>query len=78
MTDREDFPALDVLLVEDDEGDVLMTREAFEFYELRNPLHVVSDGVQALEFLRLHRPVRRRPAAGDDPARRQPAPAERP
>jgi CheY-like chemotaxis protein len=43
---------LDVLLVEDDEGDVLMTREAFEFYKLRNQLHVVSDGEQALQFVR--------------------------
>ncbi|WP_433803203.1 response regulator [Actinomycetospora sp. CA-084318] len=43
---------IDVLLVEDDEGDVLMTREAFEHHKLRNTLHVVSDGVEALEFLR--------------------------
>ena len=52
MTDRDKMQPLDVLLVEDDEGDVLMTREAFEFYKLRNPLHVVSDGEQALKFLR--------------------------
>src|ERR1700742_2805883 len=46
-------PALiDVLLVEDDPGDVLMTREAFEHHKLRNQLHVVSDGVEALSFLR--------------------------
>jgi CheY-like chemotaxis protein len=64
MTDREDFPALDVLLVEDDEGDVLMTREAFEFYKLRNPLHVVSDGVQALEFLRRTGPFADAPRPG--------------
>jgi CheY-like chemotaxis protein len=38
--------------VEDDEGDVLMTREAFEFYKIRNRLHVVTDGEQALAFLR--------------------------
>jgi CheY-like chemotaxis protein len=43
---------VDVLLVEDDDGDVLMTREAFEHYKLRNRLHVVSDGEQALQFLR--------------------------
>jgi CheY-like chemotaxis protein len=51
-----DYPAdikpIDVLLVEDDEGDVLMTREAFDFYKIRNTLHVVSDGEQALQFLR--------------------------
>ncbi|MET0789010.1 MAG: response regulator [Cellulomonas sp.] len=43
---------IDVLLVEDDPGDVLMTREAFEDNKLRNRLSVVSDGVSALEFLR--------------------------
>jgi CheY-like chemotaxis protein len=43
---------IDVLLVEDDDGDVLMTREAFEHHKLRNQLHVVPDGVEALAFLR--------------------------
>jgi CheY-like chemotaxis protein len=43
---------VDVLLVEDDEGDVLMTREAFEHFKIANHLHVVSDGDQALAFLR--------------------------
>ncbi|WP_036554122.1 response regulator [Nocardiopsis sp. CNT312] len=41
-----------MLLVEDDPGDVLMTKEAFEEHDLGNRLHVVSDGVQALRFLR--------------------------
>ncbi|PTR28755.1 two-component system response regulator [Rhodococcus sp. OK519] len=43
--------AIDVLLVEDDPGDELMTREAFEFNKVRNNLHVVRDGEQALDFL---------------------------
>jgi CheY-like chemotaxis protein len=43
---------VDVLLVEDDPGDVLMTREAFEHHKLRNKLHVVADGVEAIQFLR--------------------------
>ncbi|MCU1591066.1 MAG: response regulator, partial [Frankiales bacterium] len=43
---------IDVLLVEDDPGDVLMTREAFEDHKLANTLHVVSDGVEAMAFLR--------------------------
>jgi len=42
---------VDVLLVEDDPGDVLMTREAFEHHRIRNHLHVVNDGEQALQFL---------------------------
>ena len=52
MADRDGLKPVDVLLVEDDEGDVLMTREAFEFYKIRNPLHVVTDGERALQFLR--------------------------
>ncbi|MBE7698927.1 response regulator [Oerskovia sp. Sa1BUA8] len=43
---------IDVLLVEDDPGDVLMTREAFEDHKVTNRLSVVSDGVSAMAFLR--------------------------
>jgi CheY-like chemotaxis protein len=43
---------VEILLVEDDPGDVLMTREAFQDYKLRNQLHVVNDGVDAMSFLR--------------------------
>ncbi len=52
MPDESDFEIVDVLLVEDDEGDVLMTREAFEHYKIRNKLHVVTDGEQAIQFVR--------------------------
>jgi CheY-like chemotaxis protein len=43
---------IDVLLVEDDPGDVVLIKEAFEHNKLRNALHVVSDGVEAVDFLR--------------------------
>ena len=43
---------IEVLLVEDDPGDVLMTKEAFEDYKLKNQLHVVNDGSEAMAFLR--------------------------
>ena len=43
---------IEVLLVEDDPGDVLMTQEAFEEHKVGNRLHVVPDGVEALRFLR--------------------------
>jgi CheY-like chemotaxis protein len=52
MTENGECQPVDVLLVEDDPGDVLMTKEAFEHYKLRNVLHVVTDGEQALQFLR--------------------------
>jgi CheY-like chemotaxis protein len=45
-----------VLLVEDDPGDVLMIREAFEENKVRNELHVCSDGEDALVFLRQEGP----------------------
>jgi CheY-like chemotaxis protein len=47
-----DSDCIDVLLVEDDPGDVLLIEEAFEFNKVRNTLNVVADGVEALEFLR--------------------------
>ena len=43
---------IEVLLVEDDPGDVLMTKEAFEDYKVSNQLHVVNDGAEAMDFLR--------------------------
>ncbi|MFG3138499.1 response regulator [Streptomyces sp. NPDC048211] len=52
---------IEVLLVEDDPGDELMTREAFEDNKIRNTLHVVRDGQEALDFLY------RRGAHGDAP-----------
>ena len=52
MADRGGLEPTDVLLVEDDPGDVLMTREAFEHFQIANTLHVVGDGEQAMRFLR--------------------------
>ena len=43
--------AIDVLLVEDDPGDELITREAFEHNKIRNTLHVAHDGEEGLDFL---------------------------
>lgn len=48
--------SIEVLLVEDDPGDVLMTREAFEEHKVNNRLSVVSDGVDALAYLRQEGP----------------------
>jgi len=44
--------SIEVLLVEDDPGDVVLIQEAFEDNKVRNRLHCVSDGVDALRFLR--------------------------
>lgn len=45
-------PALEVLLVEDNPGDVLLTEEAFQEMSATVHLHVVGDGVAAMQFLR--------------------------
>jgi CheY-like chemotaxis protein len=52
MPDTSPLPVIDVLLVEDDQGDVLMTREAFAHHRIHSELHVATDGEQALMFLR--------------------------
>lgn len=44
--------ALSVLLVEDDPGDVMLVRDAFAERRVVDSLAVVSDGVQALAFVR--------------------------
>jgi CheY-like chemotaxis protein len=64
MPDCGGSKVIDVLLVEDDEGDVLMTKEAFEYHKIRNRLHVVSDGDQALQFLRRTGPFADAPRPG--------------
>jgi CheY-like chemotaxis protein len=64
MANPDGLDLVDVLLVEDDEGDVLMTREAFEFHKIRNPLHVVTDGEQALQFIRRAGPFADAPRPG--------------
>jgi CheY-like chemotaxis protein len=43
---------IEVLLVEDDPGDVVLTKEAFADNKVKNNLHVVSDGEEAIAFLR--------------------------
>ena len=51
----DDARVINVLLVEDDPGDVLMTREAFDEH-LHNRLDVVTDGAAALSYLRCEGP----------------------
>jgi CheY-like chemotaxis protein len=44
--------AIEILLVEDNPGDVRLTREALKDSKLHNNLSVVEDGAEALAFLR--------------------------
>ncbi|MFB6106381.1 MAG: response regulator [Halobacteriaceae archaeon] len=52
MSERGQPRPADILLVEDNPGDVKLTRKAFETAKLANDLHVVNDGETAMEFLR--------------------------
>jgi CheY-like chemotaxis protein len=64
MAELTSLDVVDVLLVEDDDGDVLMTREAFEHHKIRNKLHVVQDGEEALQFLHREGPYADAPRPG--------------
>ncbi len=44
--------AIEILLVEDNPGDIRLTREALRESKLHNNLSVVEDGVEAMAFLR--------------------------
>ena len=52
MPDQSPSQPIEILLVEDDPGDVLMTQEAFADYKIANRLTVVSNGEDAIAYLR--------------------------
>ncbi len=41
----------DILLVEDNPGDIRLTKEAFKEGQISNTLHVATDGIEALDYL---------------------------
>ena len=52
MPEHQPPAPIEILLVEDDPGDVLMTREAFSDYKIANRLNVVSNGEDAIAYMR--------------------------
>ncbi len=52
MYEKSDMQGIEILLVEDNPGDVRLTREALKDGKIVNNLHVAEDGVDALAFLR--------------------------
>ncbi|MCW2859457.1 MAG: response regulator receiver protein [Actinoallomurus sp.] len=52
----EGLHTIEVLLVEDDPGDVLLTKEAFADNKVKNNLNIVSDGEEAIAYLRRQEP----------------------
>jgi chemotaxis family two-component system response regulator Rcp1 len=49
--DPRDLKPIEILLVEDNPGDVDLTKEALERAKVANRLQVVEDGAEALDFL---------------------------
>jgi CheY-like chemotaxis protein len=49
--DTISYQPVELLLVEDSPGDVLLTQEALADSRIANRLHVVEDGEQAIDFL---------------------------
>ena len=52
----ESTPPVEILLVEDNPGDVRLTKEALREGKVYSTLHWAKDGVEALEFLRREGP----------------------
>jgi len=58
MVGQRAIRTIDILMVEDDPGDVRLTREALKGSKLLHSLNVVEDGVAALDYLRKAGPYR--------------------
>ena len=63
---------IQVLLVEDSPGDVRLTQEAFHEANREILMHVASDGMEAMAFLRKQGVHADAPTPGDCPANRSP------
>src|SRR5258708_39330456 len=57
------MPEIHILLVDDNEGDILLTREALEEAKIVNRISVAYDGIEAIRFLKKDPPISR----GDTP-----------
>jgi two-component system, chemotaxis family, response regulator Rcp1 len=51
MSHHAAMSQIEILLVEDNPGDVVLVQEAFKDFCIPNCLHVAEDGVEALAFL---------------------------
>jgi CheY-like chemotaxis protein len=57
-------PPISILVIDDSEDAVLLTREAMESTESLRIAHVASDGIEALRYLRRESPWERAPRPG--------------
>jgi two-component system, chemotaxis family, response regulator Rcp1 len=56
-----DSRPVEILIVEDNQGDIRLTREALKESTLRNNLHVAEDGIEAMAFLHRQGPYQNAP-----------------
>jgi CheY-like chemotaxis protein len=56
MSNEQMIDVIDILLVEDDPGDVVLTTEALNGSKLTNHVHVTENGELAMKFLRKEAP----------------------
>ena len=52
LSRNEKLRPIEILLVDDNPGDIRLTQEALKESKVLNNIHVVEDGMEALEFLR--------------------------
>jgi CheY-like chemotaxis protein len=52
MSHQSPVQPIEILLVEDNPGDVRLTQEAFKEGKVNNNLYVVNDGIEAMAYLR--------------------------
>lgn len=52
MSVRKEFKAVEILLIEDNPGDVRLTIEALKECKILNNLHVAEDGIEAMSYLK--------------------------
>lgn len=52
MSVGKGFKAVEILLIEDNPGDVRLTIEALKECKILNNLHVAEDGIEAMSYLK--------------------------
>ena len=78
MSDAASGKPVEILLVEDNPGDVRLTQETLKEFKVLNHLSVVGDGVEAMAFLRREGKYAKRIPSGPHPAGPEPAQERRP
>jgi CheY-like chemotaxis protein len=58
---KRSVETIDILLVEDNPGDVRLTKEALKDAKVLNDVHVAQDGVEAMQFLHREGPYANAP-----------------